>query len=200
MMDPAHAAALLGELGFQQAEVNDAPPQVRFLVRPRTWRERLAVVQGFRRCVVLVDVPLVYPERVGDLFGEVSGLALASVLPRADGEMKAKTPWYGYLLQVLSMVLALGLGALAGIGIEQSDKDWCVVVLLGELAPGLDEELALFAAADSMRFGLTATPAGQGIAVHMPPVRAFGANAAVVRSCIKDIRRSLAALLAGADD
>jgi len=182
-------------LGFEPVHPDGCPPELRWYVKPMSWRERLPMVKGYRRLVAVVDLPVVSAERAGALFDEVARLSVAQVMEQAHAATKAKTPWWSIPVQVLVFLVGIVGAVTAGVSLEMENHDWLVVAFRGDR---LDQagRLALRdcagASEDFTAVSVAALSDRPAFAVAAPRSSTFGAHdAAVARAALADIQRVL---------
>jgi len=131
MADTLHDT--LVERGFTRMEIPGNPAQLRWFHRPMSWREKLPLVRGYTRTVVVVDTPIASGERVEDLFSEVARLACTHPqMLREQEQLARRMPWYAVPLYLLSFVVGLAAAYFVGISLEMEDYRTCLVLFTRE--------------------------------------------------------------------
>ncbi|MHC5068274.1 MAG: hypothetical protein ACYTF0_06760 [Planctomycetota bacterium] len=184
--------------GFTVLEVADSPGQVRWYGCPRSWRERLPVVRGYRRVVALIDCPLASGERLRDISAEVASLVAGGALTRSLSAIPVATPWWAYPLVMLAFVVALAATAFAGLSLELEDHDWCLIVVRGDrLADEAAAAIDRGAGAGERFVALTGLYDDRARKLVIPalPRAVWGRQLAVAQAALRDLRVKLRSLL-----
>lgn len=180
--------------GFTRTRPEGGPEELRWYHKPPNWRERLPVVRGYRRTVVIVDLPVVRPERIEALFGETARVTASGLGERLADELSRSQPWYAYPLFAITLVVAVVLTYFVGISIELQNQDWVVVVFRGDqLSPGARDAVPQAYGAGE---GFTAVaalwdPASGRLQLPAPPPARWGQHQASAKAALKDMRTQL---------
>lgn len=193
MAVPAAVHDALTRAGFARVELEDSPPELTWYHRRPSWRERIPVVAGFQRTVVVVDVPVARRERLHELTAHLAGVAALGEPQRAAERGAEPDPWWAKMIAGAVLLLAIALAMLTGLSIESEDRRWCLALfpragLSAEARRALQD--ALFTGEDLDGFAAALEPAPPGLELPdegRPPWRANPAS----RRSLRDARAAL---------
>lgn len=189
----AFESALEGA-GFVAVRPEGSPEQLRWYHRPMSWRERMPMVRGFRRTVVVADLPVVRGERIDPLFAEIAGIVAGGLGEALGRDLKQALPWWGYPLFAVVLMVAVALTYFVGISIELQDHEWVLVVLPRESLSSEAQAAAGEAYGASEQFTAVAAlwDRAQGrLLLPAPPPGHWGPHKATARAALKDLRLQL---------
>jgi hypothetical protein len=193
MLELGKLEASLEDRGFTRIEPDGSPSQLRWYHRPLDWRERMPLVRGYRRTVVLVDVPLRRPDRLHDLFEEIANLTGAGLAEGFSGTLKPQTPFWAYPLYLVAFIVALAAGYFVGVSLEMEDHDWLVVLFPSQdLGPQALAALGDAAGAGERFTAVSlALESSNRLLIPLHPPARWGQHAATAKAALKDINRHL---------
>lgn len=198
MADQVALEANLEERGFLRVQPEGSPAELRWYHHPASWRERLPMVRGYRRTVVVIDLPVGSPARADALFDELARLTAEDLSQRLAEATRPPLPWWGYPVIGLALVVAVVLTYFVGISIELRDQDWLLVVFCGDRL----DTAAVAAVADQVAAGPGFTALGgvwdgvhDTLLLPATSVAALGEHRADALASRKDLRASLGSQL-----
>lgn len=154
-------------------EAPDVPQGAAVLTRQPSARERQAVVRGYRRTALLLDIPVVDDERLVQLAGVAGGLLGDDNWHAAAAEVSPAMPKWLPLAQAATTLVGLAGMLTVGVSLHMENADYALLVLPWA---GLGPKARVLMAGGILRGNdkhviLAATDAGR---ILLPDVRSAG--------------------------